>query len=341
MTDENQQSVSVIVNTLSQREMQRELQTMLPKTVDFSKFMTTALTAVQRAAHVIARCDKQSVYNAIADAANKGLMPDGRQGALVPYRERVKVGPGNDDWRWVTKCQFLIMPEGIIEVAARNGATVYAVSVYSGDRVRLWNDADGQHFEHDYSPFGDRGEMIGAVAVGKTRSGAVFVEAVNEQDIAKIKNASKQKDQQGNMRGPWVEWEDRMWQKSALHRLHKRMPGIPVEEDAEYTGERSYFRLAPEQQAVLPGPPPASPAKPAEGASPVPRGTPPPVGRPKALQRMVDNKTGEVYEPGDAGPSPERPAEPAPPAAAPPSPGPDPAVNRTKGRKPPEPEEPF
>ena len=159
--------IEPIVNTLAGREMQRELQAFLPPNVDFKKFIQTAISAVQRAANVIARCDRQSVYNAIGDAANKGLMPDGRQGALVPYRERVKTGPGKDDYSWVTKCQFLIMPEGIIEVGARNGATIYAVSVYSNDRVRLWNDALGQHFEHDYDPFGgDRGEMVGAVAVG-------------------------------------------------------------------------------------------------------------------------------------------------------------------------------
>lgn len=334
MTEETSpaREVAVIVSTLASREMRKELEAFIPPSVDFKKFMQTAITAVQRAANVIARCDKQSVYNAIADAATKGLMPDGRQGALVPYSERVKVGPGRDDFRYVTKCQFLIMPEGIIEVAARNGASVYAVSVYDGDHVRLWNDAAGQHFEHDYNPFGNRGEMVGAVAVGKTRGGQVYVEAVNKDDIDRIKATSKQRDREtGAMRGPWADWEDRMWQKTALHRLHKRMPGIPVDEDPEYVGERTYFRLAPEQTPSAPRI--TAEPNPPEPARDVPRGTSPPQGRPRGLQRMVDSKTGEVYEPGDAGPTPERPSEPSPPAAAPPSPGPEPEPPR-RGRPP-------
>lgn len=285
----------IMVHTMKSPAFVSDIDTMLPPNIDRKKFLTAAITAVQRGAERLEGCDRQSVYNAVADAAARGLVPDGRQGAIVPFNTKVK--RGNQD-TWVKKAQFMIMPEGIIESAARAGIHMYAVSVYAGDHIRLWNDGEGQHIEHQYDAFSDRGERVGAVAVGRTRDGAVYVEVMNQGELERARKSSKSPDS-----GPWKDWPERMEQKSALHRLNKRMPGVSLPDDDEFA--------PPERIRVA-----ATEASPAAAPSQPPPFAPPP-GRPKGLQRMVDQKTGEVFSPPPEQ-APTEPQQPSPePAAAP------------------------
>jgi phage RecT family recombinase len=319
--------IEVVVNTLVSTSFQQEIKAFLPGNADLRKFMQAAIVAVQRNAEMLAKCDKQSVYNAIADAASRNLVPDGRQGALVPYRTRKKVAP--NQWIDVVRCQFLIMPEGIIESAARSGTAVYAVSIYADDHVRLWNDLEGQHFEHDYSPFSDRGARVGAVAVAKLRNGQTYVEAMNMDELKRAMQASKQKDDQGNPTGPWRDWPERMEQKSVLHRLNKRIPGIALDDDEEYVGPSDRIRIAPEPVVSgLTGPVggPVSPSAVAAALAPRPENTAGPR-RPRALQRVIDQDGAVVAQgdktPGGAEPAATEPGATPAPASGSPSPGPE------------------
>lgn len=299
--------MALVVNTLTTSvQFRDEIKAFLPPNADIKKFMQAAIVAVQRSAHILSYCDKQSVYNAIADAASRNLVPDGRQGALVPYRS--KNGP--------PRCQFLVMPEGIIETAARVGTSVYAVSVYEGDEIELWNDLEGQHFTQRYNPWGDRGARVGAVAVAKLRNGQTYVEAMNMAELTRAKETTKSRNDHGEVVGPWVEWPERMEQKTVLHRLHKRVPGIPLEDDEEYAGPSNRVQLA---QAA--SPPPDDPVVRSVTAA-LTAGPPSPKGRPRALQRVVDENgavlaqdTGGEREPA----APEPTAAPATKSSPPPA----------------------
>jgi recombination protein RecT len=196
-------------------------------------------------------------------------MPDGKQGALVVFNTK----QGNE---WIRKIQFLPMVEGIIAEMAKAGVKAYAVSVYENDEVNIWNDDDGQHVIHKPKVFGDRGARVGAFAAGKAEDGRTYVEAMNLEELAKIKARSKSKDKQGNVFGPWATDEERMEQKTVLHRLRKRIP-ILIEQgwdDAEDTdtdvgepyvapqptGEPRQAATRPRSlQAVVDMPPPAEP----------------------------------------------------------------------------------
>jgi phage RecT family recombinase len=206
---------NVVVNTLKAQEMQTVLKAALPRDVPLDRF-TDATIAAMNANPDIFECERNSLYNAIAQAARKGILPDGKQGALAPFN--TKVGD-----KWVKKAQFMIMPEGIIAAFAKVGITAYAQSVYENDTIRLWSDDSGQHIEHTYDPFGQRGARTGAYACGRTKGGVVYVEAMGLEDLKKVRSKSRSPD-----KGPWAEWTDRMEQKSALHRLDKRMPGAGV-----------------------------------------------------------------------------------------------------------------
>jgi recombination protein RecT len=255
MADDNK-GISVLVNTISHRDMQEVIRKTLPTGVSQERFTQAVVAALKHRPDLFLECDRASVYNAVVEAAKDGLLPDGRHGALVPFR--TKDGP--------KRCQFLIMPEGIIDKLAKIGITAYAVSVYAGDKVRIWNDDHGQHVEHEPQTFGSRGERIGAFACARIReSGSTYVEAMNMQDLEAPKKVTKSKDKSGNLIGPWAEFPDRMEQKTCLHRICKRLPNVSMAEDEEFRDERG-----PVTVDVSPPPPTAN------------------GGRPAALQRVVD-----------------------------------------------------
>jgi recombination protein RecT len=98
------------------------------------------------------------------------------------------------------------------------GITAYAASVYENDQFEVWNDDTGQHIKHWPTPFKPRGEFVGAYAVARTAT-TTYVETLNLEEIERIKASSK-----SGEKGPWSVWYDRMAQKSALHRVKKRVP---------------------------------------------------------------------------------------------------------------------
>jgi phage RecT family recombinase len=228
-----------VLNTVASPQMQGIIQQALPPGVTLDRFTRATLTAIQQNPDIL-DCDRNSLYNAIARCAQDGLMPDGKQAAIVKFNTRVKVR--NDDGTWgetyIAKAQHMPMVEGIIHLLGKADISAYAVTVYANDEIELWNDETGQHIRHRPTQFGKpRGERIGAIAVGRTKAGQVYVEAMTMEDLEVPKRATKQKNQKGELIGPWRETPDRMEQKSALHRLAKRMPYAALRDDDEFQEE--------------------------------------------------------------------------------------------------------
>lgn len=213
------QGLVVIENTLKDKQYQDILRKSLKNPATLDAFTEATIAALRTKPEMFVTCDKQSLYNSILDAARRGILPDGKQGALVSYNTRISKNPD----RYVLKAQFLIMPQGIIDAFAKVGITAYSQSVYAMDTIRFWSDDQGQHIQHDYNPFGDRGQRVGAYASGMTRGGRCYVEAMSLDELNRARAASRTPD-----KGPWIEWPERMEQKSALHRLDKRMPGAGI-----------------------------------------------------------------------------------------------------------------
>jgi len=218
-----------VCQVIASDEMQSKIKAVLPKNVPVDRFTRVTLTALQNNPDVL-EGDRMSLYNACIVAAQRGLLPDGKQGALVIFN--TKQGD-----QWIKKIQFLPMVEGIIAEMSKAGVQAYATSVYANDEIEVWNDDDGQHVKHKPRVFGDRGERVGAFAAGKTADGRTYVEAMNIEELERIKSRSRSKDKTGKVFGPWATDAERMEQKTALHRLRKRIP-ILIEQgwdDAEDT----------------------------------------------------------------------------------------------------------
>lgn len=112
------------------------------------------------------------------------------------------------------------MIDGVLKRARQSGeiSIIAARAVYEKDKFRVWLDDSGEHIHYEPT-LGARGEMIGAVAYARMKTGEFQFEWLNLDDIAKVRAASKNSD-----KGPWVDWYESMARKSAAHRLCRRLP---------------------------------------------------------------------------------------------------------------------
>ena len=186
----------------------------LPSHISADKFQRVAITAIQNSPDLLA-ADRRSLYAACMKLAQDGVIPDGREAALVTFNTKQK------DGTWIKAVQPMIMVAGILKKIRQSGelSSIHAAVVYKNDQFRYWVDSDGQHITHEPVLFGERGSPIGVYAMAKTKDGSVFVQPLSLGDVEKIRNASRSKDS-----GPWASWWEEMAKKSAIRRLAKYLP---------------------------------------------------------------------------------------------------------------------
>lgn len=250
MTNESPGNALVIATqAIIAPEYQKQLASMLPREVPVDRFTTVVVTALQRNPELL-QADRQSLYNSCVALASRGLLPDGKQAALVVFNTNVAARGKTP--QWVKKVQDMAMVEGIIAELGKAGVPAYAVSVYENDKITIWNDDDGQHVKHDPVTFGDRGKRVGAFAAGKMPNGRTYVEAMNMEELERTALRSKQSREVNNQKvrgGTWVSDPERMEQKSCMHRLRRRVPlTVPLPDDTE-----SEITLDGEEIPVQPG----------------------------------------------------------------------------------------
>jgi recombination protein RecT len=163
------------------------------------------------------QCTPGSLIVAILQAAELGLVIDGKLAYAVPYNCKIKEGKKE---RWELQAQFQAGYLGLIAVAKRSRvlADVYADLVRHGDHFKH-GKRDGKCFlEHSYGVETKRGDVTGAYAIFKLPSGLWHYELMQIEEINKIKARSKSRDKEGNIVGPWVTDEGEMQKKTVLRR---------------------------------------------------------------------------------------------------------------------------
>lgn len=176
----------------------------LPSHIQPEKFQRVVMTAIQNAPNLL-EADRASLWNACVKCAQEGLLPDGREAALVPFGKQV---------------QYMPMVAGILKKVRNSGelASITAQILHENDKFRYWVDSDGEHLEHEPLMFGDRGARIGVYALAKTKDGSVYVETLTLAQVNDIKKMARSKTVWD---GPFA---DEMWKKTAIRRLSKRLP---------------------------------------------------------------------------------------------------------------------
>ena len=192
-----------IKNTLT--NMKGDFKSALPAHISVDKFLRVAQTAILTNDYMLT-LDRASLYKSCIESAQQGLMPDGKEAAMVPFKG---------------KAQFMPMVSGILKKVRNSGelSSITAQLIHKNDEFGYWVDTEGEHLEHRPNFLEDRGEMVGVYALAKTKDGAVYIEILNLNDIAAIQNSSSSKT------GPWQgPFRSEMIKKSAIRRLSKRLP---------------------------------------------------------------------------------------------------------------------
>ncbi|WP_065325826.1 Rmf/CrpP family protein [Tritonibacter mobilis] len=197
----------------------------LPTNVSTEAFKNAAIVAVQDNPQILL-CDQQSVFKSIRTLAAAGLVPDGREAALVPFNTRV-------DGQYVKKCQAMPMVFGLVKMARRSGdvADIRAHIVYQNevDKGRFkYVVGDEEKLEHDPILFGDKGEAVGAYAIARLKDGSLIREFMDATDIDRIRRSgASQRVKGGKVSdtpiGIWKDHAGEMWKKTVIRRLCKRL----------------------------------------------------------------------------------------------------------------------
>lgn len=207
--------IEVVRNQL--QKMQPQFEAALPKHMPVARFERVVMTAVQNNPDLIA-ADRQSLWNAAMRAAQDGLLPDGREGAIVIYNTKVSIN-GKD--QWIKKAQWMPMVFGILKKVRNSNqvAMVTARVVYGGDNFRYWLDEQGEHILYEPCENPDKDVVRKVFAAARTKDGELLIEPLSPDDVEKIRSVSRAKNG-----GPWTDWWEEMAKKSAIRRLAKRLP---------------------------------------------------------------------------------------------------------------------
>lgn len=184
---------------------QEQLASLLADKQDANRFREIVLTAVSKNPDLL-NCSAASMIEACLACAMDGLVPDGKQAALVPFKGTI---------------QYLPMIKGVVECMFRTGFVkdIQCDVVYEGEHF-IYERGTSARLEHQ-PKMGARGkddQIIGAYAVVTTMTGGVFARAISRQEIDKVKSASRAS------KGPWYDWYSEMAIKTAIKRVAKILP---------------------------------------------------------------------------------------------------------------------
>ncbi|MBD5641848.1 MAG: recombinase RecT [Desulfovibrio sp.] len=192
----------------------RAIQSCLPKHLTPERMCRIAVQSLQRNPQIL-KCTPESLVKAIIEASSLGLEIDSRGLAyLVPY------GNKNQDGR--TNATLIFGYKGLMELAYRSGrvASIYAETVCENDDFEF--ELGLQPKLRHIPSLDDRGELRAVYAVAHMKDADPVFVVMGRSDVEKIRRASKA----GNS-GPWTQWTEEMWKKTAIRRLCKYLPLSP------------------------------------------------------------------------------------------------------------------
>ena len=222
--------VAVIRQNLT--AMAPQFQAALPAHITVEKFTRVAMTAIQNNPD-LANADRNSLFGSIVRLAQDGLLPDGREAAIVMF--------GN-------KAQAMPMIGGILKKIRQSGDVSYvsAQIVYANDHFK-WTLGFDESIDHQPAPLDQEpGEPMAAYAVAVLKDGSRLLEVMRKSEIEKVRNVSRAK---GN--GPWVTWWGEMARKTVMRRLSKR---LPMSTDLDVFDRDETLAAEPQQVEHAPAP---------------------------------------------------------------------------------------
>jgi len=218
----------------------------LPTTVPAERFVRCVKSTLN-ANPDLQGLERTSLLASIMKAAQDGLVVDGKEAAIVPFKG---------------KATYIPMVAGLVKKIRQHSkfanlsyGIIYQKEVDTGRFEYV--KGDSEYLKHDPIIFGDRGEPIGAYAIVTTEDGTKFRAVLRKDQIEK----RLAKGMQG---GAKVEWRDEFWLKTAIKAVYKIAPNSG--DEAGYLD--GVFRAddEPDEDGVIHTPQP-EPAKPTTRAA--------------------------------------------------------------------------
>ena len=182
----------------------------LPAHIPVERFARVVMTAVQQTPELLA-CERRSLWNSAIKAAQDGLLPDGREGAMVIYNDK-------DRGKIV---QWMPMIAGIRKKVRNSGeiATWDVYVVHANDEFDY--ELGDEPFIKHKPTLGEPGAVVAAYSVCTLKTGEKSREVMSVAAIEKVRKVSRAKD---SKYGPWVNWYEEMCRKTVARRHSKVLP---------------------------------------------------------------------------------------------------------------------
>ncbi|MFK4794915.1 recombinase RecT [Sphingobium sp. ZW T5_29] len=234
----------------------------LPAHITPEKFQRTLITAAQSNPDLL-KADRRSLINSAMKAAQDGLLPDGREAAIVIFSSRKKVG---NDWVSVDLAQYMPMAYGVRKKILQSGEissletnVVYRREVEEGAFIfEAGTEAMLRHrpmLELADEDLADE-NIVAAYSVATMKDGSKSFEVMRRAEINKVRQASqtgatgrvvkfgKDKGKEIAPKGPWVDWFGEMARKTVMRRHSKTLPMSGDVLDVEAKDEALYAASA-------------------------------------------------------------------------------------------------
>jgi recombination protein RecT len=198
-------------------KMAPQFKAALPGHVSVEKFVRVTLTAVQTNPALL-EADRRTLFAAATKAAQMGLLPDGREGAIVTFKGQA---------------QWMPMVAGVMKLVRNSGeiSTWSVQAVYENDSFDFCL-GDEEHITHKPA-LSNRGKIIAVYSIVTMKDGEKSREVMSVEDV----NAIRARSRSGNS-GPWQTDFAEMAKKTVVRRHSKRLPlstdidGVVHEDDA-------------------------------------------------------------------------------------------------------------
>jgi recombination protein RecT len=190
--------------------MEPEFARALPKHITPERFTRVAITAVQNVPDLLT-CDRTTLYSACMRAAQDGLLPDGREGAIIARA-------GQAVW--------MPMVAGITKKVRNSGD----ISTWSVHEVKE-NDqfdyelGDAERIYHKPA-LKNRGATIGVYSIVLMKDGERSREFMSIEEVNAIRDRSDgyKYAVEKKKKNPWITDPDEMAKKTVIRRHAKRLP---------------------------------------------------------------------------------------------------------------------
>ena len=212
-----------------------DLSQMLPKHIPPHKFTRVALAAIQQNPKLL-DVPQGALFRACMQCAQDGLLPDGREAALVPYSWQKK------DGTWANSVSYQPMIAGIRKKAWNSGelASWEAYLVHDADEFEIVVGSDPRIMHKPVLK--NRGPIIAVYSVAKLKNGASSMDWMGLDEVEAIRKRSRAAND-----GPWKTDYGEMVRKTMLKRHSKALP-LSADLDTLLRREDELY----EQRPVLP-----------------------------------------------------------------------------------------